>query len=122
MLRGNNMFVVHREKGWFDPKTEYRIWKNLCNAYNETFVFLEDYTTTGNPVVVLEEAGDILLEDFIHPANADYVFGRSCLNNLRDITVHDYTVRVEMPDMGQNVFGICVASIVLADRERKTWQ
>lgn len=116
------MIIACYEKGWFSHKTDYRMWSNLCRSMNEPFQLVESLENIeiddGYEVVAIDESGDDLLQDFIHPDKAVYLFGRSCLNRIQDIVKSDHVVKVATPS-SKDIFGISIAAIVLYDRMMK---
>lgn len=117
------MIVACYEKGWFNRKTDYRLWSNLCRSMDEPFQLVKNLEDAEFPedhkVIVLDETGDETLHEFVHPRKAVYVFGRSCLNRIQDIVKADHVVRVDTPYY-KDIFGISIASMVLYDRRVKS--
>jgi hypothetical protein len=109
-----------REKGWFDVRTEKMMWSNLSRSYNAEYQLVSTFEEIQYPnnakIIILDESADILLEEFQHPENAVYVFGRSTLNQIQDNVPHDYAVRLRTPNP-KDIFGISVACAVLFSRE-----
>jgi tRNA(Leu) C34 or U34 (ribose-2'-O)-methylase TrmL len=103
-------------------------WRMLVDAFNvDKFYFLDTAPVEVNlsNLVIFDENGTIDLNDFVHPADASYLFGST---GMRDIYV-DYpantpVVKISVPNLVQNqgMYGCQAAAIVLYDRERKTWQ
>jgi len=108
-----------REKSYLDPKTEWNIWSNLTRAYGIDVLALipfeqYDLPSTDDPVVVLDEDGQILLEDFEWPDDFVLVTGRS-LQNID----HLPGTHVRIPIHKTDVFGMCCVAIALEDWRRK---
>ena len=117
-----------RESGWFwcrgcgggTQNTEDNIWKNLALAYGAEVVAVP-HSRYGVPddlvgeVVVLDENGEVSLEDFVWPTGDVVIVTGRTAHDLSHIKgVH---VMVPVPDTG--VFGVCIAAIALEDRRRK---
>jgi len=108
--------ITLREKGWYDKKTEYRMWDHLCRAYGITFEIIEDKDLTElneREIILFEENGNINLEDFVHQDKI-YLFGRTGFN-LLDMFPNAISVKIQTP---KNIvlFGSIAAGIVLYDR------
>lgn len=120
--------VAWREKGYFwctrcacaIDYTEQSIWDNLARAYDAEVRLLpfgqealpEDVV---EPIVVLDEKGELLLDDFVWPqGDVTIVTGRTAQSLAHLPGTH---VVVPVPDTG--VFGMCMAAIALEDRRRK---
>ena len=117
------MIIACREKGWLDERADFRQWDHLCRSMGgeelQLVYRLEDIEfPKDRPIVILDESAETHLKDFVHPENAVYVFGRSCLNKMQDAYYSDYAVRVDTP-ANCNMFGVTVAAIVLYDRNLK---
>lgn len=110
------MIVGFKEKNWFNPRTDFALWNQLCRAYNEEFSWYSDWIPQpDSPIVVFDEDGDTKLKDFIHPPNATYVFGRTAQYRLQDIVLCEYSVRIETPKQ-HSLFGVEAAAIMLAHK------
>ena len=103
-------------------------WHLACKAYD---VGLTMFQPNGKAVpeiaddevvVLMDERGTVELEDFDHPDDCVYVFGRTHTNNLVETIRHDHAVFIDYE--GDNcVFGITAVGITLEDRKRKLkWQ
>lgn len=114
--------IACRDSGWVDFNTDYQQWNHTCRAFNAKLQMAECLKLAclppGVPVVVLEEQGDTLLRDFVHPEDCVYVFGRSCLNGIQNMVKHDHVVRIATPKE-ICLFGVSAVSIVLYDRLMK---
>lgn len=116
------MIIAFREKGWFDKRTDYRMWDHLCRAFGQEFQMVSEWSeaTAKGPIVVLEQTGDTNLEKFIHPSICTYVFGRTGLNNLSKQIPYATPVKIATENP-ISLFGVEAAAIVLYDRALK-WQ
>lgn len=99
-------------------------WHLACKAYGVGLTMFdpdaEDAPRIADEevVVILDEQGDTPLEEFVHPEDCVYVFGRTHTNTLVDTIRHDHSVVIEYE--GDNcVFGITAVGIILEDRKRK---
>ena len=114
--------ITLREKGWYDKRTEYRMWDHLCRAYGIPFEIVVDKDLTKfkeENIILFEENGNIDLKDFVHQEDKIYLFGRTGLH-LQDIFPKAISVRIPTPS-GIVLFGSIAAGIVLYDRWLK-WQ
>lgn len=113
--------VAYKEPTWFDETTDQRMWKSITRAYGLELELLDPSDPLefidGTVVVMVDEQGTESIDDFIHPAECTYVFGRTQMNNLMD-TPHDHSVVVQY-DEAVSLFGLHCVSVVLADRRRK---
>jgi len=129
------IIIAKNEKGWLDEKTDFFQWEHLAvHAYkvdkvhlvhsisevideypNLKRVFLEPPANTN-----LIENSLLELKDYDHPKNCIYIFGNSSSNNIRLIRPQDDIVTIHTPNpKATAIFGVCIAAIVLYDRERK---
>lgn len=113
--------LAYKEHTWMDDITDRAMWRHLCRAYDVEVTLLSSkeliQPIANEVVVILDEQGKICLEEFVHPEECVYVFGRTLQNKLIEIP-HDHSVVINYP--GTNcLFGVSAASIVLADRLRK---
>lgn len=107
-----------------DPVCDRGYWHLACKAYGVGLTMF-DSDTEDTPaidddeiVVILDEQGETPLEEFIHPEDCVYIFGRTHANNLVNTIRHAHSVVIEY--VGNNcVFGITAVGIVLEDRKRK---
>jgi len=118
------------EKDWLAPKVELFMWRQLKAAYHVDRLImiprllgkrtsvdefetmeqaLEDCTGT---LVLMEPTGTVTLQEFSHPTDAVYIFGKAGINNCR---FEGEKVRIDTPSQ-VDMFAINAASIVLADR------
>ena len=116
--------IAYRETNWMDEVCDRGYWHLVGKAY-ETPVTMFNPDKGGTPVigdwevvVIMDERGETDLEDFEHPEDCVYVFGRTHANNLLENIRHDHSVVINYP--GDNcVFGITAVGITLNDRLRK---
>lgn len=108
-----------REGGWLDEITDKAQWDNLARSFEAQLQLVLEFGDivypVGCEVVVLDESATVALEDFAHPENAIYVFGRSTFNNIQDLVPHDHQVKVVTPQQ-KGCFGISIAGAVLHSR------
>lgn len=108
-----------REAGWVDEITDKAQWDNMTRSFGAELQLVTDFADViyekDYSVVVMDETGETNLEDFIHPENAIYVFGRSTMNNLQRQIHHDHSVRIVTPEQ-KSMFGCSVACAVLYAR------
>lgn len=119
--------IAERDLGWFEygdgyeKQTEWAQYDQLCRAYGVEFEVVDELTALTGNVVVFDEKGTILLEDFQHDEDALYVFGRSDVGrDLTETFPNAVSVRIDVPNP-VSMFGVCACAIVLEDRRRK-WQ
>jgi len=119
--------IAERDTGWFECKdgcekqTEWSQYDQLCRAYGVEFEVVNELTSLDGNIVVFDEKGTILLEDFQHDEDALYVFGRSDVGrDLVGMFPDSVSVRIGVPNP-VSMFGICACAIVLEDRRRKWW-
>lgn len=97
------------------------MWRLLGRAYDVPCTLISQNEqpafAPGEVVVVLDEKGLTPLDDYQHPENAVYVFGRTHQNDLLELP-HDDSVRIVYPGE-TTMFGITACAILLADRRRK---
>lgn len=113
--------LAYKEPTWMDENTDRTHWKNVTRAFNVGLILLdrddELVFEDDDIVVVVDELGAVDIEDFDHPEDCVYVFGRTHMNNLIE-TPHDFSVRIDYE--GKNcLFGSQAAAIILKDRSRK---
>jgi len=113
------MIVAFKEKGWLDPKTDFRMWDHLCRSMEQDLQLITDFSEANIPsdgkIIIMDESASDTLQSFVHPDNAVYVFGRSGLNKMQDRHYSDYAIRIDtVTDVC--LFGIEAASMVLYDR------
>lgn len=86
--------IGYWEKDWLDPKIEFFMMKQLKHAYKVDRMIMipkllsdrtsldqydtleEALDTVDGDLVYLEHTSDSLLQDFKHPENAVYIFGK----------------------------------------------
>lgn len=113
--------LAYKEPSWMDENTDRTHWRNITRAYgleltllnpSDKMVFEDD-----DIVVIVDELGAVDIEDFDHPEDCVYVFGRTHMNNLIE-TPHNFSVRIAYE--GKNcLFGSQACAIILEDRRRK---
>jgi len=108
-----------RESGWLDRITDNAQWGNMTRSFGADLQLVKDFSEIvipeGYSVVVMDETGEASLEDFLHPENAIYIFGRSTQNIIQDVFPHDHSVRMNTPEY-KSIFGVSVACAVLYAR------
>ena len=116
--------IALRESGWLDRNADNGIWHLVCAAYgidSKDFFLFDDLIDIPNvisgTIVVMDEQGETNLNDFTHPEDATYIFGRTHVNDLIEIP-HDHSVVIPYPGNG-TLFGVTAAAITFADRLRK---
>jgi len=116
-----NSVVAYKEPSWMDENTDFRLWSSVTRAYGLELTLLDpddELRFNKNVVVVLvDQQGEQDLDDFVHPENCVYVFGRTHTNDLMK-TPHQHSVAIKYPG-AVCLFGFQAAAIVLADRQRK---
>jgi len=109
------------ERGWFDLKVESFMWRQLANAYDVEHRLCEailDFGGLQGERVFLDPFKGESLDEFEHPEDVVYVFGKAEDNNHRHIQHTDGVVRICTPKPC-DLFAIQAAAIVLDDRRRK---
>lgn len=119
------------EYGWLDPKIELFMFRQLCAAYNVDRLIMiptmlskrtsvdqydtieEALATCEGEVVLLEPTGDVNLDEFNHPKDAVYIFGKAMISNKNQQGVK---VRINTPAK-TDMFAVNAAAIVLESRE-----
>ena len=113
-----------RERGWLDRITDKAQWSNLTRSFGASLQLVDSISDVvipeGYSIVVMDESAPVKLEDFAHPENAIYIFGRSTMNNIQAGIQHDFSVRIETPEQ-KSMFGVSVACAVLYARSLQ-WQ
>jgi hypothetical protein len=62
----------------------------------------------------------IELKDYTHPEKCVYIFGNSGAHNIASIRPEDDIVTIITPEFtARGIFGVCIAAVVLYDREVK---
>ncbi|RLG68962.1 hypothetical protein DRN93_01465 [archaeon] len=116
----SKMVVAFREKSWFEFScgwhTDYALYQQTCAAYGQPFEFIEE-VPKGRSIVIVDEKGDIPLEEFEHPEDAVYVFGRTGMD-LKLLYPEYPSVRIDTP-YSSPLFGCVACGIILEDRKRK---
>lgn len=108
-----------REAGWLDRITDKAQWDNMTRSFNSELQLVTDFPDivypAGFSIIVMDESANTKLEDFVHPENAIYVFGRSTINNIQDTLPCDHSVRIATPQQ-KGIFGVSAACAVLYSR------
>ena len=104
-----------------DENTDRTHWKNITRAFGVELTLLnpkdEMEFDPRDIVVIVDELGAVDIDDFEHPKDCVYVFGRTHMNKLIE-TPHDFSVRIDYE--GKNcLFGSQAAAIILKDRKDK---
>lgn len=113
--------LAYKEPTWMDKNTDFRHWANVTRAFGVELTLLNPSDNmifeTDEIVVIVDEQGVCDIEDFVHPEDCVYVFGRTHMNKLIK-TPHDFSVRIAYE--GKNcLFGSQACAIILEDRRRK---
>jgi hypothetical protein len=130
------------ERTWNAPLMEVNVWELLAREFlvDQFYMvpvsgILNQYLSEKQTmcdvieenkdltVIFLHENGDVALDDFVHPENALYLFGKSGVN-LNSLLREglDISLKIETPRDSGLMQGIHTASIVLYDRFKKSWQ
>ncbi len=114
--------LAFHDKGWYDSRrTEFRLYDQLCRAYNVEFKMIRDrndlLAEKCNRLVVFDEDGLIKLSKFNHPEDSIYLFGRSGQILVKEFP-NATSVRIETPKKIP-LFGAVACGIVLEDMRRK---
>lgn len=88
-------------------------WISEFNSVSDMLAAYPDHV----PVFV-DEKSDIELEDFVHPEDALYVFGRSSYSPFTDMAKQQHSLRIDCPTMGMLWPHQCL-SMILRDRGMK---
>lgn len=111
--------IAFYEKGWLPHRTDRRMWDHLCRAYGAELQMVESWDEAeipeGHTLVVFDQAGTPM-NDFKHPKDAVYAFGRSRLS-LASVAEADHVISIETPNP-ISLFGISAGSIALEDRNK----
>ena len=113
--------LAYKEPSWMDENTDRTHWKNVTRAFGVGLTLLDRHDKLsfkdGDVVVIVDELGAVDIDDFEHPEDCVYVFGRTHMNKLIE-TPHDFSVRIDYE--GTNcLFGSQAAAIILKDRKDK---
>lgn len=113
--------LAYKEPSWMDENTDFRHWANITRAFGVELILLnpsdEMIFEDDDIVVIVDEQGAVDIDDFNHPENCVYVFGRTHMNKLIE-NPHDFSVRIDYE--GHNcLFGSQACAIILKDRSRK---
>jgi tRNA(Leu) C34 or U34 (ribose-2'-O)-methylase TrmL len=132
------------ELGWNTPLQEHDLWvyplrdfgvaewhmspvSGIRSEYVKEVQDLPDLLDAerkaGTQVVFLDEDGETDLEDFAHPEDAIYVFGKASMSAYRAYQrPGDLSIKVRTPNNLATLWPHQVAVMVLYDRWRKSWQ
>ncbi len=109
-------FVVIRDAGWFDPRTEHRMWQAVARAYGIELQLVgawpEAEIDAGAELILVDEEGTELLAEHAPPAAATYVFGRTSQRLLPKIPEATGSIRIPVPHQRHSLFAISAGSIV----------
>lgn len=125
--------VAKHAIGWFGEGGDKALWRHLTEAFKIDGLKIVRRLSEGLegidlPRVFLEPPINeslidhefIDLKDFEHPDECVYLFGNASSNNLVHVRPQDTIVTIRTPDPDTTaVFGVCIAAIVLYDREMK---
>ena len=121
------------EEGWNTPIKEFDLWyyplrdfgvdefamtpvsgifTNKVREFNTVEEIIEHY---GLPVILCDEGGETSLQDFDHPEDALYLFGRTSRSLLGSYEFN-HSVKVETKNNKGLLWGHQAASIILYDR------
>jgi len=115
--------IGHYDPGWFgreyENNTDYMMYFHTCAAYGVELRMVgpDDLVGSERKIVIFDEDGDISLQDFMHPEDALYIFGRTG-QDLKLWYPDAVSVRIETPNASP-LFGHVACGIVLADWWRK---
>ena len=121
------------EFGWFAPITEQNLWQFPLREFGVTewimcpetglpgVVQAADVTDAldDRPAVFLDENGEFPLDEFDHPDDVTYVFGKSGRSVLSAMRPDDVSVRVSTPTGQGMMWAHQTLVVVLHDREAK---
>jgi len=136
------------EQGWNVPLSESYLWTFPLREYqvidwrmtpvtgikhNEqhTNLALTEYNNVDEMVasldesvvrVFVDETGDMMLHEFVHPENAAYIFGNAGTSALSHRRAQDVVLRVETAANGSVMWPHQCLVTVLHDRLVKSWQ
>lgn len=114
--------VAFKERTWMPEITDFRQWDHLCRSYGAELQMVTDFheiiIPNNHKIVILDEPSETNLEDFEHPEDVVYVFGRTGLNDLAEKFKSDYQVKINY-EPNIPLFGIASGAIVLYDRYLK---
>lgn len=126
------------ETSQMPPELEWRMWMQLREPFQiNRFIFtpivhemhgvniLDQYDTMeealenlAGPKVFMEPTGDKYLSDLNLSVDDDLilVLGKTEISNAHLVGPNDFAVKIRSPIHGNDIYGICIASIVLAHR------
>jgi len=104
-----NLFHMIPVSGISDPKLdEYATIQEVFDLYKGI----------NAPAVFLDENATATLDNFVHPENAIYVFGKSNYSPLGHMRTGDVSIKIDTPKVG-GLWGDQACSLVLYDRLKK---
>jgi len=129
------------ERGWNTPIKEIDLWEYPLREYSIDQLYMtpvsgivSDYVTELNSLhevilenkdmtlVFVDEKATTFLEDFTHPENALYIFGKAGTSALRLLREGiDKSVCIQTPTNQGMLWPHQAASILLYDRFKKSW-
>jgi tRNA(Leu) C34 or U34 (ribose-2'-O)-methylase TrmL len=126
------------ELGWNTPILEIDLWEYPLRDFGVDKFFMMPISGVQSDVVIerqtmeeilaenqdlvhvfVDERGTQTLEDFVHPENALYVFGRVSLSVLPLAREQDVSLKIRTPRQIATMWPHQVAGIVLYDRFMK---
>jgi len=127
------------ELGWNTPIMEYDLWAFMLRDFGvdeicmapvsgirkdvREFSSLEEAMAKNADLVpvLVDEKGEVALQDFKHPENTLYVFGKASYSPLARLP-KALSVRIETATASGLLWPHQAAAIVLYDRQVKQWQ
>ena len=129
------------ELGWNTPIKELDLWEYpLCEygvdhvhmspisgirsdfvtEHHDLSLFLDSERELKNPIIFADERGTEILDDFVHPENAVYVFGKGSFRPMVSyFKPGDISVRIVTPRNSGLLWPHQAATILLHDRYLK---
>jgi tRNA(Leu) C34 or U34 (ribose-2'-O)-methylase TrmL len=128
------------ELGWNTPIKEIELWEyplrdfgvdkllmapvsgiesNFVEEFNSIQDILDSYS--GMSLVFVDERGDVPLQEFKHPENALYIFGKASQSALPYKNPRDYSVVIPTIESKGMLWPHQAAALVLYDRMLKQW-
>ena len=119
--------ILSYRDDFFPGPTDGIAWRQVLSAFGGYKIsFIDDGVVKIDPsiLIIFDEVGEIPLADFVHPENAQYLFGCTAMRELPATYPDVPSVRIEVPNIvhNQGLFGCQAAAIVLYDKEVKSWQ
>lgn len=103
--------IQHNEQHTEMTLSEHHTVDDMINSLDESFVR-----------VFVDETGDTLLHEFVHPENAVYIFGNAGTSPISHRREGDLAVRVATIANGSVMWPHQCLVAVLHDRLVKSWQ